>query len=76
MIVRSQITKYAKHRHVVDLRLESGDGYWYFIYDDPSNNVFETYSVYTQRLNHLSRGAWESEVDHFVEILKSKEIIQ
>lgn len=40
------------------LSLYKGVGYWYFVYDAPATNVFETKSVYTPRLNDLTLDMW------------------
>lgn len=40
------------------LTLLKGGGYWYFVYDIPQLNVFETKSVYTMRLNDLTLDMW------------------
>jgi hypothetical protein len=43
-------------RHIKShkLSLLKGNGYWYFVYDDPENNIFETESVYTMYLSSMS----------------------
>lgn len=48
------------------LSLEIGNGYCYFVFDDPARNVFETHSVYTARLNHLPLSAWLAEREAFL----------
>lgn len=40
------------------LELVKGAGYWYFVYDDIQNNIYETYSVYVYRLNQLGVDQW------------------
>lgn len=35
-----------------------GHGYWYFVYDDAANNVYETESVYVPRLNDMPLERW------------------
>lgn len=35
-------------------------GYWYFVYDDVPNNVYETESVYVMRLNDMDLNRWVS----------------
>jgi outer membrane protein assembly factor BamE (lipoprotein component of BamABCDE complex) len=40
------------------LDLVNGKGYWYFVYDDVENNIWETESVYTMYLNSLSVEQW------------------
>lgn len=48
------------------LLLVNGSGYWYFMYDDPENNIYETQSVYVMRLKHLALDKWVSIGDKFV----------
>lgn len=33
-------------------------GYWYFVYDDPANNLFETRSIMTPYLKNMSVEKW------------------
>ena len=40
------------------LDLFNGGGYYYFAYDDPENNIFETESVITSYLNQLTLEMW------------------
>ena len=40
------------------LSLFKGPGYWYFVYDAPLYNVFETKSVYTMYLKDLPMETW------------------
>lgn len=40
------------------LELVKGEGYWYFVFDDIPNNVYETESVYVTKLNHLDLERW------------------
>lgn len=42
------------------LSLLKGDGYWYFVYDDAENNIFETESVYIMYLSSMDVGEWVS----------------
>lgn len=44
------------------LALYDGGDYFYFTYDDPARNIFETHSVYgVCRLNDMSLDQWISE---------------
>lgn len=56
-----------------NLKLYRGEGYLYFVYDNPEKNVYETESVYVNRLNELSLETWVSIGKEFVENI-SKEI--
>lgn len=47
------------------LALVKGEGYWYFIYDDPGGGVFETHSVMVMRLNQMPLGDWIDEGERF-----------
>jgi hypothetical protein len=40
------------------IELVRGDGYQYFVYDDPHANVFETESVMVSALSHLTGAQW------------------
>lgn len=40
------------------LVLLKGNGYLYFVYDDPANNIYETESVYTCYLNSMTVAQW------------------
>lgn len=53
------------------LSLFRGDGYWYFVYDDPAQNVYETHSVYTQFLHDLTLDEWIKEGLSLVDLFKS-----
>lgn len=39
----------------------NGNGYWYLIYDDPEQNIFETHSVYVNRMSELTLEQWIEE---------------
>lgn len=43
------------------VELVNGNGYWYFVFDLPEQNAYETHSVYTTRLTDLSLDAWVAE---------------
>lgn len=40
------------------VELVKGEGYFYFQYDLPEQNIFETESVYVDKLNHLAKDEW------------------
>lgn len=40
------------------VELVKGEGYFYFQYDLPEQNVFETESVYVCKLSHLTKDEW------------------
>lgn len=50
------------------LTLYKGVGYWYFVYDDPKLNVFETKSVYTPYLGDLTLDMWVADGKELKEI--------
>lgn len=50
----------------IDLTLVRGAGYWYFVYDDVANGVYETKSVYCAYLNSMSLKEWVEEGKDFV----------
>ena len=54
------------------LYYDKHQGYYYFEYDDEKNNVFETESVMTYRLNYLSLTQWTSIGKQFVEDVVDK----
>lgn len=41
-------------------------GYWYFVYSDEANDLYETESVYVPRLNDMSLDRWVSDGEAFV----------
>lgn len=55
-IVNRQIAKEG-----IPLELHCGEGYQYFIHDDPANNRFETRSVMVAYINSLTYAQWLSE---------------
>jgi len=55
-----------------DLSLYKGDGYWYFVYDKPENNIFETYSVPCMYLNQMPVDMWISDGLEFVKSIENK----
>lgn len=40
------------------LELVKGEDYFYFQYDLPEQNIFETESVYVAKLNQLTKDEW------------------
>ncbi|MFA5488820.1 MAG: hypothetical protein WC284_06325 [Candidimonas sp.] len=46
------------------LELVQGEGYWYFIFDD--GDFYETHSVTTYRLSHVSLDSWVAEGQEFL----------
>lgn len=62
MITSRQILNVIGAKH---LSLYQGKGYWYFVYDDPDRNVFETHSVYAVRLKQLPFETWVREGEEF-----------
>lgn len=58
MVTRKQVLKQID---CPKLELVKGDGYWYFVYDDVANNVYETRSVYTMYLNDMTLVQWVEE---------------
>ena len=60
MLTAKKIIKAIGHPH---LNLYRGEGYQYFVYDNGKDGyemVFLDYSVYVNRLNHLSLDQWIS----------------
>lgn len=43
------------------LQLLRGNGYWYFVYDDPAKGLFDTMSVYTMHLGNYTVEQWAAE---------------
>lgn len=50
-----------------------GHGYWYFVYSDEANGVYETESVYVPRLNDMALERWVQDGKNFV--AKVEEIV-
>jgi hypothetical protein len=46
------------------LTLQKGDGYYYFVYD--SGDLWDTHSVYTNALNHMSLEQWVEDGKDFI----------
>ena len=40
------------------INLYKGEGYWYFVYDDPVHCIYCTRSVYVNHLNDLTLEQW------------------
>lgn len=51
------------------LELVKGEGYFYFVYDDPSANIYQTYSVMVFSLNQLRQDQWISSAIDFMKTL-------
>lgn len=54
------------------LELVKGEGYWYFVYDDVTNNKYETHSEYVMYLNSLDLDRWVEIGTTFVERVKGE----
>lgn len=54
-----------------NLELVKGEGYWYFVYDDIENNIYETKSIYCMFLNQSSFDYWVSDGKDFVQEIKN-----
>lgn len=54
------------------LKLYQGPGYWYFVYDDIPNNVFESKSVMVMRLNDMPLKRWIETGQDFIEKMTEK----
>jgi len=58
------MTKINSTKHIIQLidsdklKLVNGVGYWYFIYDDVKNNIFETSIVQTMCLKDMTIDQW------------------
>lgn len=48
------------------LNLYRGDGYWYFVYDIPERNIYETTSVFCKYLNSMALDLWVEDGKAFV----------
>lgn len=53
------------------VEIERGDGYIYFIYDVPADNVYETYSVMTPYLNAYTDKEWIEQGLAFAEAMEN-----
>jgi len=54
------------------LRLIDAGGYWCFIYNDKTAGIFETYNIYTMRLNGFPLCDWVAEGHGFVAAIKKR----
>jgi hypothetical protein len=52
------------------LQLIDAGGYWCFIYNDKTAGIFETYNIYTMRLNDFPLCDWIAEGHGFVAAIK------
>jgi hypothetical protein len=64
MVISS--TMIIKKINCQSLELCKGEGYWYFVYDDVPNRIFETRSVPCKYLSHMSLESWVEEGKDFV----------
>lgn len=72
MLTRKQIVDKLRDFPPFDtgtLELVKSDGYFYFIFDSPERNIFETHSVFVNNVNQLSLDQWLFEGLHFAERL-------
>lgn len=44
-----------------------GQGYFYFEYDEPEANVYDTLSIFVPRLSAMSLDSWVSDAQGFVQ---------
>lgn len=54
------------------IELVKGEGYFYLIYDDVENNIYETVSIYTVRLGDMTKDRWIEEGRTFATETKHK----
>lgn len=54
------------------IELVKGEGYFYLIYDDVENNIYETQSIYTVRLSDMTKDRWVEEGRTFATETKHK----
>ena len=54
------------------VNLYKGEGYWYFVYDDPVHCIYRTRSVYTYQLNDLTLEQWCDEADELLWLVNTK----
>lgn len=47
-------------------------GYWYFVYDDIANGIYETESVYVMRLNDMALDRWVASGKDLVAMCEAK----
>ena len=50
-----------------NLNLYTGEGYFYFVYDNGNVKDFADHSVYCYRLNHMSLDQWVDEGNGFLQ---------
>ena len=62
-MTRNQIIKKIGNPH---LKLYTGKGYFYFVYDTGNIKDYDDHSVYVYRLNHLSLDQWVNEGNGFL----------
>ena len=52
------------------ISLYKGEGYWYFVYDDPVHCIYRTRSVYVYRLNELTLEQWCESAEELISEVK------
>ena len=62
-MTRNQIIKKIGNPY---LKLYTGEGYFYFVYDTGNIKDYDDHSVYVYRLNHLSLDQWVNEGNGFL----------
>lgn len=61
--VKQILSKLASKR----LNLHRGNGYQYFVYDDPAHNIYKERTINVNRLNDLSLDQWVQEGRDFLD---------
>lgn len=56
-----------------NLKLYKGEGYWYFAYDEPSKNKYDTRSVLCMRLNDMPVDRWVEAGRDFLAEMQARE---
>jgi hypothetical protein len=56
------------------LELVKGSDYFYFVYDVPERNIYETKSVYVSNLCHMTKEEWMKEGREFISEINSKNV--
>jgi hypothetical protein len=56
------------------LELVKGSDYFYFVYDNPERDIYETKSVYVSNLNHMTKEEWIKEGKEFILEINSKSV--
>jgi hypothetical protein len=59
------------------LSLHKGKGYWYFVYDSADDQaVYNSMSIYTYRLSHMSLEGWVTAGKAFVTAMQKIHIVE